>query len=129
MGGQDSTAAWAFADQVIAGSYDPSQDDYNDGLASWKGPVSAAEATNAPNGLIFYCNANRLGRAGRFCTFDMDSGTFFNARLPRCTPRTASIRGDAAAVLIHYVKGQPDRVTFCPWFLSRAIAEEAENRL
>lgn len=128
VGGRDVSAAWAFADQVFAGSFDPSQDDYNDGLASWKGPVSAVEATNCPNGLIVYCNPSRLGQVGRYRTYDQHSGTYFRAKLPSCPPWHPN-RGNVAAVLIHYVKGQPDRITFCPWLLSRAIADEAANRL
>ena len=32
-----------------------------------------------------------------------------------------------AAVVVHYVQNQPDRVTFCGWFLQKAMAAETYN--
>ena len=39
--------------------------------------------------------------------------------MPNCPPTT--YKDGNAAVLIHYVKNQPDHVTFCGWFLQKAM--------
>ena len=130
IGGSDASLAWLTADAVFGGGFDPSQDGLPEiqGLASWNGPISEAEAINSPNGLIIYCRPDRLAYdRSAVRTYDSASATFYPVRLPGCpngVPKTNS-----AAVLTHSAKNQPDRVTFCGWFINRAMTRDANNEL
>ena len=130
IGGPDASLTWLIADAVFNGGFDPSQDGLPEiqGRASWKGPISEAEAIGFPNGLIVYCRPDRLASArGSGETFDSASRTFYPVRLPRCP--TAMPHTGAVAVLTHSAKNQPDRVTFCGWFIDRAMTEDQNNEL
>ena len=131
VGGPHSHDATLIAESVFAGGLDTSQTPYSiiEGLASWKGPVPLAETLDSPNGLIVYCRADRLGRPKSGTqTFDGASRTLYPVRLPPC-PNVNPTGLFNAAVLIHYVKDQPDRVTFCGWFLKKAMYEETTEKL
>ena len=129
IGGSDASLAWLTADAVFNGGFDPSQDGTPEiqGLASWNGPISEAEAIDSPNGLIVYCRPDRLaGIRSSGETYDSASQTYYPVPLPSCPKRSSR---NSVAVLTHSAKNQPDRVTFCGWFIDRAMTEDADNKL
>lgn len=56
----------------------------------------------------------------------LESRTFYPVALPICAPITQ--RRSSAAVLVHYVRNQPDRVTFCGWFIRKAMVAEERGK-
>ena len=66
-----------------------------------------------------------LGPADRLCDL-VESQTIYPGTF-ECPPTNYGGPG-TAAVVVHYVPNQPDRVTFCGWFLRKAMAAEANNK-
>ena len=69
-----------------------------------------------------------MGLTNEVCDLSA-SNTFYGVASPRCPTNRASVRSSIAAVLVHYVQNQPDRVTFCGWFINQAMADDAINEL
>lgn len=71
-----------------------------------------------------------MGLTNELCDLPA-TGTLYPVAKPRCPNIQPGGRSaiPVAAVLVHYVQGEPDRVTFCAWFIRLAMVDDAYHRL